>query len=293
LGGLAIYDCFMFFNELELLELRLRELSPVVDRFVLVEATRTHSNRPKPLVYAEDRDRFRAYADSITHVVVDDAPDTSDAWAIEKFQRDGVLRGLAGRRADDVILLSDVDEIPRADKVLEASRRLRRPRASPSRLMHAALRSRWVSHPLRPLFKRHHPFLIVFEMTPYVGYLNLRCRDTHCYGTRATLRRDLTRPRELRGLHGRVVREGGWHFSSMGGVDRIREKLAACAHREYDVPAFSDSERLTRVLQQGEDLYGRDVRWDRVEIDASYPRALLENPQRWAGWIMPPGPAQR
>jgi beta-1,4-mannosyl-glycoprotein beta-1,4-N-acetylglucosaminyltransferase len=284
---LAIYDCFMFFNELELLELRLRELSAVVDRFVLVEATRTHSNRPKPLVYAENRDRFRAFADRIVHVVVDDAPDTSDAWAIEKFQRDGVLRDLAGCRADDVILLSDVDEIPSPDKVLEASRRLRRPRTAPSRLMHAALRSRWVRHPLRPLLKRHHPSLIVFEMTPYVGYLNLRCRDTRCYGTRATLRRDLTRPRELRGLHGRVVRDGGWHFSSMGGVDRVREKLGAFAHREYDTPEFSDSERLTRVLEHGEDLYGRDVAWDRVEIDSTYPRALVENTKPWAEWIMP------
>jgi hypothetical protein len=73
------------------------------------------------------------------------------------------------------------------------------------------------------------------------------------------LHRDLTRARELRGLQGRVVRDGGWHFSSMGGVDRVCEKLAAFAHREYDTPAYADSERLTRRLERGADIYGRDV----------------------------------
>lgn len=282
-----IYDCFPFYNELELLELRLHELSPVVDRFVLVEATRTHSNLPKPLVYADNRDRYRAFAERIVHVVVDDMPDTSDAWALEKFQRDAALRALRGCHADDAILMSDVDEIPRAEKVVEACGRLRPPRSTPPRLLHALVRSRWVRHPLRRLFKRRHPFLIVFEMSAYLGHLNLRCRDSRCLGTRLLLYRDLTRPRELRGLRGRVVREGGWHFSSMGGVDRVREKLAAFAHREYDTPTYASSERLTRVLERGSDLYDRAVDWERVEIDSTYPRHVVENPERWAAWIMP------
>jgi beta-1,4-mannosyl-glycoprotein beta-1,4-N-acetylglucosaminyltransferase len=291
----VIYDCFMFFNELELLELRLHELSPVVDRFVLVEATRSHSNRPKPLVYAENQDRFRAFADRIAHVVVEDSPDTPDAWAIEKFQRDAAMRALAGCREDDAILISDVDEIPRAAEVLEACRGLRPPRTVRSRLLHRALRSRWIRHPLRPVFKRRHPFLVVFEMTPYVGHLNLRSRDC-CLrarlqaGTRLCLHRDLTRPRELRGLRGRVVRDGGWHFSSMGGVDRVREKLAATPHREYDTPAYSDPERLARRLARGADIKGRDT-LERVEIDSSYPRYVVENPERWRAWIMPPSRA--
>jgi beta-1,4-mannosyl-glycoprotein beta-1,4-N-acetylglucosaminyltransferase len=125
-------------------------------------------------------------------------------------------------------------------------------------------------------------------MTPYLGYLNLRCRDLRCLGTRLSSYRDLTRPRELRGLRGRVVRDGGWHFSSMGGVDRVREKLAAFAHREYDTPAYSDPERLADLLERGEDLYGHAVAWDRVEIDSTYPRHVVENPERWAAWIMPP-----
>ena len=69
-----IYDCFIFFNELELLELRLNELAGVVDKFVLVEATRTFTNEPKPLFFQENRARFREFDSRIIHVVVADSP---------------------------------------------------------------------------------------------------------------------------------------------------------------------------------------------------------------------------
>lgn len=73
-----IYDCFTFFNELELLELRLHELADVVDKFVLVEATKTHSNKSKPLYYWENRSRFGEFHDKIIHIIVDDLPDAKD-----------------------------------------------------------------------------------------------------------------------------------------------------------------------------------------------------------------------
>ena len=89
-----IYDCFTFFNELELLELRLNELAGVVDKFVLVEATQTHTNKPKPLHYHENRARFSAFHDKIIHVIVDDMPQSSDPWIPENFQRKCIARGL-------------------------------------------------------------------------------------------------------------------------------------------------------------------------------------------------------
>ena len=71
-----VFDCFPFFNELELLEIRLRELSDVVDKFVLVEATKTHSGLDKPLYYLQHRSRFLDYFDKIIHIVVKDMPMT-------------------------------------------------------------------------------------------------------------------------------------------------------------------------------------------------------------------------
>lgn len=105
-----IYDCFTFFNELELLELRLNELAGIVDKFVLVEATQTHTNQLKPLYFQENRARFSAFRDKIIHVVVDDLPVSKDAWVPENFQRNAIARGLVNCQPDDFILVSDLDE---------------------------------------------------------------------------------------------------------------------------------------------------------------------------------------
>ena len=66
-----VYDCFTFFNEFELLEIRLNELDSVVDKFVLVEASKTHQGKEKPLFYNENKDRFKKFQDKIIHVIVD------------------------------------------------------------------------------------------------------------------------------------------------------------------------------------------------------------------------------
>ena len=119
---MAVWDCFTFFNELDILELRLAELDPVVDRFVVAEATRTFSNEPKPLHFADNRQRFSRWLPKITHVIIDDLPAEGDAWDREAFQRNTVARGLGDARPDDVIMISDVDEIPFAENVTRVAR---------------------------------------------------------------------------------------------------------------------------------------------------------------------------
>lgn len=79
-----IWDAFMFFNELDVLEMRLNELNSSVHKFVLVEATKTHSGNSKPLHYAENSHRFSAFYDKIVHIVVDDLPVHSNPWVLEK-----------------------------------------------------------------------------------------------------------------------------------------------------------------------------------------------------------------
>ena len=69
-----VYDCFQFFNELDILKIRLNVLSPVVDRFVISEATETFSVLKKPLYYEENKEMFAEFADKIIHVVVEDTP---------------------------------------------------------------------------------------------------------------------------------------------------------------------------------------------------------------------------
>jgi hypothetical protein len=115
---MRIIDCVVASNETDMLEIRRRELREVVDEFVVVEATRTHTGHPKPL--------FFSGIPGIHHHIVDDlpvvfAPTLADRWIVENFQRNCIVRplGLLNAQDDDIILISDIDEIPRAQSVAE------------------------------------------------------------------------------------------------------------------------------------------------------------------------------
>ena len=287
-----VYDTFPFFNELELLEVRLAELDPVVDRFVLAEATRTHSNLPKPLHFAENRDRYARWLGKITHVVVDDCPDTSNAWEIEKFQRDAVGRGLGGCRPGDLILNSDVDEIPRATAVRELPSRMPWGAGAGSRGWSWLLRRPWVVRLARNVFKKHHPRVLVLQHRQYYHFLNCTSRTLPWWdGTRAVFYRDYTRGRELRMWKGRRVTDAGGHFSYMGGAERVREKLQAFAHQEYNRPEYLDPGTVEAALREGRWVLGSEHQLEFVAVDDTYPEFVRRNPERFANWIrkLPPG----
>src|SRR3990167_3841286 len=112
---MRIFDCFLFFNELELLELRLMTPNDVVDYFVLVEADKTHTGNTKDFVFDKNKHRYQKYLNKIIHIKVEHTPAldrSTDAWAIENFQRSCISRGLTSATDEDKVITSDVDEIP-------------------------------------------------------------------------------------------------------------------------------------------------------------------------------------
>ena len=114
-----VYDTFTFFNELDLLEIRLNELNDVVDKFVLTEATLTFQGKPKPLYFNENKQRFKSFEGKIIHVVVDQYPENpaDNSWIYEHHQRDMIAKGLRNCLPEDTIIVSDIDEIPDPEKV--------------------------------------------------------------------------------------------------------------------------------------------------------------------------------
>lgn len=277
-GGRRVFDCFQFYNELELLEVRLAELYPVVDRFVLVEATYTHAGVAKPLHYADNRTRFAAYTDKIVHIVVAEDPG-GFAWNREAYQRDAILRGLGDCRPSDMIIISDADEILRAPVV----ERLRR---EPDEGAGAGMGA--------TLFAPHLDIFLYF--------LDLKAPDPWVSVAAASwelIRRiGANRARYLakQGI-GRVIPDAGWHFTWMGGADRFRAKLEAFAHREM-IAGFNRDPQINQALL---DRFYATGRFDdgalpgmwtglrRVPIDGRYPARIQETLARFRhlGWTTP------
>lgn len=270
-----IYDCFTFYNELDLLELRLHELAPVVDRFVLVEATKTHSNQPKPLYFEENKARFSEFLPKIIHIVVSDFPsEPENRWILENYQRNAIMRGLEDCRPDDVVIVSDIDEIVRAEAVLA---------------------------------NKGKPGIKFFRQRLYYYFFNCMCTNLTWKQAKMAFYRDLHSPQWLRDYPGQkhptrlhkywyrikrligpkdvFIDDGGWHFSYIGGVDSIKLKIKSFAHSELDKEEFLEPDRILSAIERGEDLFGRGLKYEFVPLDDSFPRYLVENRERYRSMI--------
>jgi hypothetical protein len=282
-----IYDCFGFFNELELLELRLHELGSVVDKFVLVEATKTHSNKPKALCYQENRSKFSEFHDKIIHVIVDDLPDSGDAFLLDNYQRKCIARGLVNCRPDDWILISDLDEIPRAAVVEKLSREIPFEDNFFANAVHGALSSKLTQkifhrRGLRRQLRKNHPYIWRFEQQQYIHFLNART-PTISLGTRMLRYRDFTCAEEMRYSGYKTVKDAGWHFTWMGGVDRIRLKLASYAHQDLNQPQYNNPEVIADHLNRGLIMWAdQEEPLEFVALDDSFPQYLRQQPEKFS-----------
>jgi beta-1,4-mannosyl-glycoprotein beta-1,4-N-acetylglucosaminyltransferase len=287
-----IYDCFTFFNELELLEVRLHELAGVVDKFVLVEATQTHTNKPKPLYYQENRARFGSFHDQIIHIVVDDLPQAKNPWTPENFQRNCICRGLTQCRPDDWILISDVDEIPRAETVERVSREYKFPRGFWADLIARPLIRGFTAWSFsRGRVRRNHPFILKLQQSSHRHFVNCVTvnppKMVQWYGTRMLYYRDLISPELARHSGYKVIEKGGWHFTCMGGVKRIQEKIKSFAHQEFNYEAFLDPNRIHEFMNQGKSLFDASEELKFVRVDDSFPSYMREHPEKFSTWIKP------
>jgi beta-1,4-mannosyl-glycoprotein beta-1,4-N-acetylglucosaminyltransferase len=248
-----IYDCFTFFNELELLNLRLNELDCIVDKFVLVEATKTFSGLSKPLYFSENRERFRTFSDKIIHIIVDDMPGGDgprDHWKRDNFQRNAIGRGLKNGKPEDIVMVSDIDEIPNTDTLKRFCETMSFQNTLFSNIIHTVFNSRltcFIFHRkcLRHFLRKKHPFIWRFEQSPCGLFLNRKIKNTAWYGTIIAYYRDFSVAEEMRHSGYKIIKNGGWHFTFMGGANRIKSKIAATAHQEINTP-----DMLTQIIEQ-------------------------------------------
>ncbi len=254
-----IYDCFIFFNELDILDIRLNVLDHEVDYFVLVESTRTFTGQPKELVYKKNKDRFARFNDRIIHVVVDDMPEKTDnTFSREEHQRSAIGEGLTGAQPSDLVIVSDVDEIPK-----------------PS-ILRAAL-------------NKASGRITYFEGVYYHFYLNWRLTDRRDLMTSRMIeyrnfhdgwrlrttkgRRSASMPswaeylmwlpyaayRHRAFLRRQVCREGCWHFSFMMSPDEVRRKLTAYKAPDRLKTKDSRAEAVEDRISRRRSMFDSDI----------------------------------
>ena len=251
-----IYDCFMFFNELELLEIRINELDDIVDKFVIVEATRTHANKPKPLYYKENAKMFGKFDKKIIHIIVKEDPNFKDPMAYENHQRNQISQIFDGCHQDDVFIISDVDEIPRPKAVIEA------------------IKTTGIKTLVQTLY--YYFFNNIYISNPY--WLG---------GTRVLRKKEFTKTAsEIRYMDCDLIK---WHFSWLGGPERIQTKIESMGHQKYNQAQFKDIDHLKKVIKKGRDLFKkRKKKIKTVPLDSTFPKYILENQERFKEFIQEP-----
>lgn len=238
-----IVDCFIFYNELELLTYRLNILAPYVDWFVIVECTHTFSGKEKLLIYNENKTLFAEFQDKIIHIIVDDLPykypqinyDNREQWKNETFQRDCISRGLEklALNLEDIIIITDVDEIP-----------------NPTLL--ECIKNKTITIEINILdldfyyynlnYKQSEKWNLFAKILSFKEYTDL-CLSCD----------------KIRSYRCPILPNAGWHLSYFGDSSYIQNKISSFSHQEFNSDYYTNKETLENHINNFTDLYNRNM----------------------------------
>jgi hypothetical protein len=267
---MKVYDCFPFFNELDVLEIRLQELWDVVDVFVLAESNMSHSGKPKEYIFENNKERFIKYASKIRRVVVDDMPDTQDSWIREKYQRWSCTKGLSDVTTDDIIITSDVDEIPRAEAIS----------------MIKEDENNWDRYILTiPMFQYKINYMKIYDIVKQPNIMVTRAR---CY-TNAQKEREYTFPWMQKPDDLVFVDHAGWHFTYFGDNSHAITKIQNFAHTETDTPEMITNHNIDFFIKNKCGHHGptHSEKFEYVLVDDYFPVCITQNLDKWSHMIVP------
>lgn len=240
---MKIVDCFTFFNELDLLEFRLKLLAPYIDRFIIAESNYTHSGQPKEFHFRANQARFQPWLHKIHYIPLQQSVEglafeeketsynpASASWKLENEQRNALAIAATMINENDRVVIGDLDEIP--DPRLLTTINLDKDPVALSQLFH---------------------------------YYFMNCQNTGnerwwngtivCTGKQFTA----STPQLLRDRRNdlRAIKKAGWHFSYLGGLEKIKYKIRSFAHTEFNKEEFTNDQHIMDALEKGEDIFKR------------------------------------
>ena len=266
---MAVYDCFEYFNEDHIVDLRLNILNKFVDYFVISESTKTHQGENKKINF--NLNNFSKFKKKIIHIVADYKEEINfeqhvgGESPIEQHQRNSLINGIEKASSNDLIILSDSDEIPDLSKLFK----------------------------INPNKK-----FIAFSQKMFMYKLNLQNIDeSNWIGSKITKKKNIRSMQELRNLKfkdypfwridkiNQQIIDGGWHFSFLQTPEQILNKIRSFSHGEFNDKNLNEEKILEKILKS-EDIFGRGKKLKKVVIDDSYPEYIFKNKERFLSWII-------
>ena len=295
---MKIFDCFMYFDEDLVLDLRLNTLNNAVDYFVIVESIYTHRGEKRDLKF--DIKKYSKFKDKIIYCIYDLEPKGIDvvnnednesiksikyifnAGKRENGQRNYISSGLINAKDDDVIMISDVDEIPNLININ---------------------------------FNKMMNKIYLFKQDMFYYKFNLQIPNFKWVGTKACKKKNLISPQWLRNVKDRkyafyrldtlfsetkytnveIIESGGWHFSNIKTAEQIEHKLKSYLHhREFDLEPLTISE-IEKIIKNKKAIY--DLKVDKkinkigngselVKFDLDkLPKFLNDNKNLYSNWL--------
>jgi beta-1,4-mannosyl-glycoprotein beta-1,4-N-acetylglucosaminyltransferase len=259
---MKIFDCFMYFDEEVVLDVRLNTLDQFVDYFVIVESNFTHRGDKRQLKF--NHENFKKFKDKIIYLIYDETSNNietvndKDGEAVnsgkyilnaalrENGQRNYIQSGLKKADDDDIILISDVDEIPNLLKIN---------------------------------FNQFNQKIILFKQDMFYYKFNLCIPNLKWTGTKACKKKDLINPQWLRNIKDqkypffrldtyfsdtkyisiKIIENGGWHFSNIKNAEQIKYKLKSYLHhREFDLKPLTTKE-IEKIIDDKKAIYDLKV----------------------------------
>ena len=295
---MKIYDCFMFYDEDLVIDLRLNILNEHVHEFVIVESKFTHSGKKRELLF--DINKYSKFKEKINYIVLENEPvdleivhdnDTDDkknskyimnALKRENFQRNEIKKGLTNAKPDDLILVSDVDEIPNLSNLD---------------------------------INEINDNIILFKQNFYYYKFNLKLEDMPWLGTKGCKYKNLKSPQWLRNIKDKkypfwrldvlfsdkkysnikFIDNGGWHFSNMKTPEEIEKKMRTYLHhREYDIKPLG-TKKIEEMIKSKKSIYNLRADMKNEKIDGTQnlkatdgrelPEYLKKNKTKYSNWI--------
>ncbi len=270
-----LIDAFIFFNEKELIELRLKYLNSIVDYFVVIEANITHQGKKKEwnfpnilktnLTEFSNKIQYHQLHIDIEKIkeeeswIIDDIKG-DDAWRIENFQRNYIKTACKKFSNEDILIISDVDEIPSKQKLG---------------------------------FIKSCDFKKIAPIALEQNLFHIDCNFLSLESWRGSIVTTMQicnafSPHKFRRARNRISHftDSGWSFSSFGGPKKVKEKLESIAHREFNNDKYKNADHIMNCQKTGADLFHRKVQKKKVEKNF-FPKDLLElmeqNPKFYFG----------